>query len=75
MTFVEHFLDEALGSGQPHPEITITEMGEYLCVQSSEHPVHVYRVTDQAESVHPAITCMEHNGRVYKLAWIEDEKW
>lgn len=75
MNFIEHFLDETLGSGSLTNEICMEQVGDYLRVQSSEHPVHIYRVTDATDPIHPAIARIEHNGRTYALAWIEDEKW
>lgn len=75
MNFAKHFLDESLGSGHPDDGIRITEQGEYLCVQSSEHLVHVYQRVGTAEPVAASIAQMQHNGSTYKLAWIEDEQW
>jgi hypothetical protein len=73
--FIEHFLDESHGSGYPDESTRVVAQGDYLCFQTADHPVHVYQLVANGEPVHPAIAQMEHNGRMYKLAWIEDDKW
>jgi hypothetical protein len=73
--FVEHFLDETHGSGYPDIPLTVTEQGDYLCVQTTNHPLYVYRLVGTEEHLHPSVARMEHNGNLYKLEWIEDEKW
>lgn len=66
MDFEEHV--------DPSEGVTIAENGEYLCVTFWEHPLHVYKVVSTDEAVHPSVARMEHNGKIYKLAWIEDDK-
>jgi hypothetical protein len=75
MNFTQHFLDETLGSSLPEPETQVMTSGDYLCVQTAEHPLHVYRRVTESETIHPSVAQMEHNGQTYKLAWIEDEQW
>jgi hypothetical protein len=77
MNFVNHFFDESLGSGPPEEQMHVTEQGDYLCIQPSGHPLHVYQRIGEHEglSLHPAVARLEHNGHTYKLAWIEDERW
>lgn len=76
MNFAQHFLDEAHGSGFiPDTSTTITANGEYLCVQNIHSSRYVYKVVNQTEEVHPAVEKIEHEGRLYRLEWIEDEQW
>ncbi len=74
MNFLHHFLDETNGSGYVDEGVSITENGSYLCIQCSEHPVHIYQLVESDEHVHPAVQQIEHNGRQYKLTWIEDSE-
>ncbi len=75
MNFAHHFLDEALGSGHPSHQVTLTEHGNYLCIQTEQHPLYVYQRIGSDEALHPSVACLEHNGQCYKLAWIEDDQW
>ncbi len=58
----------------PHEGFKVVENGDYLCVQCWEHPVHVYKLVPPGKELHRSIARTEYNGRVYGLAWIEDEK-
>ncbi len=58
----------------PYESMQVTEYGDYLCVQWSEHPVHVYKLIQPDEAIHPFTDRIEHNGRSYRLECIEDEK-
>jgi hypothetical protein len=53
---------------------TITANGNYLCVQWSEHPVHVYKRVQPDEQIHPFTDQIEHEGTAYRLEYIVDEK-
>ncbi|NJN65558.1 MAG: hypothetical protein HC884_02015 [Chloroflexaceae bacterium] len=75
MNFREHFFDESLGSGQPDEHLHMTEQGDYLCIQPSGHPLHVYQRVGDCECLHPSVARLEYNGHTYKLAWIEDDRW
>jgi hypothetical protein len=76
MNFVEHFCDESNGSGVLSYEgPDVTERGNFLCVQSAQQPLHVYRRVETDEQVHPAVEQVVHNGVTYKLAWIDDDQW
>lgn len=48
--------------------------GDYLCIQYDEHPLHVYKRVAPGEEPHPFIARAEHDGQVYRLAWIEEDK-
>jgi hypothetical protein len=48
--------------------------GDYLCVKYWEHPIHVYKRVQSGQQLHPFTDRMEHNGQLYGLAWIEDDK-
>lgn len=48
--------------------------GDYLCVQYWEHPVHVYKRVSPGKDLHPATARVEHDGALYGLAWIEEDK-
>lgn len=52
----------------------ITEHGSYLCVQYCDHPVHIYKLVEPDDKLHPAIERIGHNGNVYGLVAIEDDK-
>ncbi len=54
--------------------VNITENGDYLCIQYADHPLHVYRRVPPGKKLHPSIACAEHNGTLYSLDRIEDEK-
>ncbi len=75
MNFAQHFLDETHGSGYPEDGTQIVEQGNYLCIQTPEHPVYVYQLVHNGNVPHPSIARVNHNGRMYTLAWIEDDKW
>ncbi len=77
MTFLDMnycYVCEGEESVDPYANMRVAVNGDYLCVQWSEHPVHVYRRVRQGESVHRFTDQMEHAGHRYQLAWIEDEK-
>jgi len=54
--------------------ITVLENGEYLCVQEWEHPLFVYKLVSCEQELHPFTERRQYNGKIYGLAWIEDEK-
>lgn len=58
----------------PFADRRIEENGNYLCVQWSNHPLHVYRQMQPGEAVHQAVATLEHNGSRYCLMWIVDEQ-
>jgi hypothetical protein len=61
---------------QPDPfaDRQIASHGKYLCVQWSDHPLHVYRQIEPGAQVHPAVDQIEYQGQSYYLDWIDDEK-
>lgn len=68
-------MDEALGSGYMLEGTHIIEQGNYLCIHEAGFPLHVYRLIEANEKIHPTVARLEHNGRSYRLELIEDEKW
>jgi hypothetical protein len=58
----------------PYDGMQVTEHGDFLCVQWSEHPPHIYRRIRPGDKVHRFTDRMEHDGKVYQLEYIEDEK-
>jgi hypothetical protein len=52
----------------------ITQNGEYLRVQYCEHPVHIYKLLGANGDLHPCIERFDHNGNMYGLVAIEDDK-
>lgn len=52
----------------------VVQNGEYLCVQYWEHPLHVYKLVQPGRALHPNTPRTEHEGKVYGLVWIEDDK-
>ncbi|MCG8347738.1 MAG: hypothetical protein MI924_08160 [Chloroflexales bacterium] len=52
----------------------VLQNGDYLCVQYWEHPVHVYKRVSPGKDLHPATARVEHDGALYGLAWIEEDK-
>jgi hypothetical protein len=66
--------DEIDETRSPYADMQVIEQGNYLCVQWSDHPVHVYKRVQPGERVHPFTERIEHNGRDYRLELIDDEK-
>lgn len=58
----------------PNEGKTVVQNGEYLCVQYWEHPIHVYKLVQPGKDLHPCTPRTEYEGKVYGLAWIEDDK-
>lgn len=58
----------------PNEGKQILENGDYLCVSYWEHPVHVYKLVSSDRQLHPFTARLEHEGKIYGLAWIEDDK-
>lgn len=55
-------------------KVIITENGDYLRVQYAEHPIHIYKRVDADAELHPCVGRIGHNGNVYGLVTIEDDK-
>jgi hypothetical protein len=55
-------------------DVTIVERGDYLCIQWCDHPLYVYKRIRPGERIHHCIDRVEHNGRSYRLEFIQDEK-
>ncbi len=58
----------------PFDQMNVQERGDYLCVQWSEHPAHIYRRIRPGDKVHRFTERFEYEGKVYQLEWIDDEK-
>lgn len=58
----------------PREGVKVIENGEYLCVQYWEHPAHIYKMVPAEKQLHPFTARTTYNGKIYALAWIEDEK-
>lgn len=52
----------------------ISQQGNYLCVQYWNHPRHVYKLVSPGQNLHPHTSRVEHAGKLYGLAWIEEDK-
>jgi hypothetical protein len=61
-------------SAERYAGMQVSEHGDYLCIQWWEHPIHVYKLIQPGERIHPFTHQVVHNGKSYRLEWIEDEK-
>jgi len=67
--------EEAFYLAQPDEGLKVEDLGTYLRVQYCEHPTHIYRLLQPGEEVSPYTPQIEHSGKVYRLAWTQDDKW
>lgn len=70
----KYYHDEWQECTDPYASMNVAENGDYLCVQWSEHPMHVYKRVQPGERVHPYTDQFEYNGQSYRLELIVDEK-
>lgn len=57
-----------------HDSVEVEELGDYLRVRCGPDPVYIYRLLRPGETIHPATDRVQRGRKVYKLAWIEDDK-
>lgn len=48
--------------------------GEYLCVELGDEPRQIYRRLAAGTRPHPLVGYRHHDGQLYSLAWVEDER-
>jgi hypothetical protein len=52
----------------------ITVNGDYLCVEGSGQPRHIYRRVPPGSPLHPMVSRTVHDGELYGLVWVEDDE-
>lgn len=55
-------------------ETQLSTSGDYLCIQHEDQPRYIYRRVPAGMEPHPLVSSKIHNGELYSLAWIEDDK-
>jgi hypothetical protein len=70
----KYYIYETEESIDRYAGMHVQENGQYLCVRWWEHPLHVYKLIQPGEYIHPFTQQIEHNGKSYRLEFIEDEK-